>query len=256
MYAVLKYLFMAIMCWIYIFSAVAILWILLHYLTIITFIELKMCFVFIFISVNQQLNETPSPSLSRVCTVFVTMVTVSNQPLNPFTTKLLRLFLSLSAVWNWTVMGQLRLHFPLRNIWNHCFMIPHGPLILLRIFTTHLTSFPHCNRSISPDRTLTIVRCYGALERAKCFFPRWRKRPFILTCNFLGVSRPTAAGFRNSRKPSGILSLWANQLINQNPPALWELAILMSTWLKPLISESFDYAETAPFIHCYEFLLH
>lgn len=76
-----------------------------------------------------------------------------------------------------------------------CFMIPHGPLILLRIFITHLASFPQCNRSISPDRTLTIVCCYGVSERAKCIFPRWRKRPFILTCNFFGVSRPTAAGF-------------------------------------------------------------
>lgn len=145
-----------------------------------------MCFVFIFISVKQQLNETPSPSLSRVCAVFVTMVTVSIQPLNKFTTKLSRLFLSLSAMWNWTVIGTAA---------GHCFMIPHGPLILLRIFTTHLASFPHCNRSISPDRTLTIVHCYGVLERAKCIFPRWRKRPFILTCNFFGVSRPTAAGF-------------------------------------------------------------
>lgn len=143
-------------------------------------------------------------------------------------------------------MGQLRLHFPLRNIWNHCFMIPHGPLILLRIFTTHLASFPHCNRSISPDRTLTIVRFYGALERAKCIFPRWRKRPFILTCNFFGVSRPTAAGFWNSQKPSGILSLWANQLINQNPPALQELAILTSIWIKPLISESFQLCRSSP----------
>lgn len=127
-----------------------------------------MCVVFIFISVRLQLNDTPS-----LIQVFVTMVTVSNPPLNPFTTKLLRLFLYLSTVWNWPVLGQLRLHFPLRNIWNHRFMIPHGPLISLRIFTTHLASFPH---SISPDRRFTIVRCFGALERSKCIFPRWRKK--------------------------------------------------------------------------------
>lgn len=81
--------------------------------------------------------------------------------------------LSLLAVWNWTVMGQLWLRLPLRNIWKHRFMIPHGPLILMKIFTTRLVYIPRCNRSISLDRRLTMVCCYGAPEGSNCIL--WRR---------------------------------------------------------------------------------
>lgn len=109
------------------------------------------------------------------------------------------LFLSLVAVGNWTVIGQLRLQFPSwKHLKNHCLTIPHGSLISLEIFKTNLASFLHCNRSTPPppiplDRWLTIVRCYGASERSENWILPLEKNCHILTQSFFWVSKPIGA---------------------------------------------------------------
>lgn len=99
-------------------------------------------------------------------------------------------------------------------------MIPHDPLILMKIFTTRLASFPHDKSSISPGRkTDSGTRCRGAQERCRCIFATTTEKKAIYPCNFPLVSRPTAdsLGFRQSQRSLGILTLGENQLIIQNP---------------------------------------
>lgn len=129
--------------------------------------------------------------------------------------------------------------------------IPHGSLISQKIFKTHLASFLHCNRSIPPppppigDCSLT-VHCSGASERSNCILPWQRKRPYPYSKFLLGHWCSDFSSGRKSQNSSGILSLWANQLINQNPPSQQEIAILTPTCTKPLINESFQLCASSP----------
>lgn len=102
-------------------------------------------------------------------------------------------------------------------------MIPHGPLILMKIFTTRLVSFPHGNRSISPGRkTDNGIRSRSAQERSKHILPQQqKKRPYILTISLWSETHccSDSSSFRQSRCSLGILTLGENQLIIQNPPS-------------------------------------
>lgn len=119
------------------------------------------------------------------------------------------IFFSGFAVWNWTVMGQLRLHVPRWNIWKHLFMIPHGHLILMKIFTTRLASFSHSNALFPLVERLTMVFAAAVPGRHPNTFCRNNskiKKNSPIFLQFSLVSRPTAAV--TPRVPNNLGTPW------------------------------------------------